>query len=71
MNDNAKMLLGFAAGVAAGIGLYAFLQSDKGKEMLHDLQDKMDDLKDGMADLAEQGRKAAENMKKGFEQYTS
>ena len=70
MNNNAKMWLGFMAGLAAGIGVYAFLQSERGKEMVNDLKEKLDDLKDDVADMMDKGRKTAQDMKESFESFS-
>lgn len=44
------------AGVAAGVGIYAFLKSEDGKVFKDKLKKAANDLKDEIVDLAEKGK---------------
>jgi uncharacterized protein HemX len=66
MSGNSKLLLGFAAGLAAGLGLYAFLKSEKGQQTLSQLKRKANDLKEDMEALTEKGKQMAEDLKQKF-----
>ncbi|HMP94245.1 MAG TPA: YtxH domain-containing protein [Phnomibacter sp.] len=63
MSDNKKLLLGFAAGVAAGVGIYAFSQTRQGKEMVKKAKRKLRSMQTQMEDLAEKGKEAMDNLK--------
>ena len=60
MKKSTQTLLGFLAGAAAGIGIYAFLQSEQGKEWWQKMKDKSGDFKDSLSDLAQ---KAEDSLK--------
>ena len=66
MTGNSKLLLGFAAGIAAGIGVYAFLRTEKGQKVVQQLRKKADDLKVDMDALAEKGKKMADDLKNKY-----
>lgn len=66
MKDSTKVLLGFAAGVAAGVGLYALSQTDKGKEIMKDVGQKAVQLKKEMEDFVHRGKDLAGEMAKKF-----
>lgn len=56
MKGSTKTLLGFLAGVAAGVGVYAFLKSKEGQAFKEKLKNAAGDLKDELANLAEKGK---------------
>jgi hypothetical protein len=56
MKGSTKTLLGFLAGVAAGVGVYAFLKSKEGQALKEKIKDAAGDLKDELANLAEKGK---------------
>ena len=66
MSGNSKLLLGFAAGIAAGVGIYALLKTEKGQKIVTELKKKASDLKTEMEGLAAKGKGMAENMKEKF-----
>jgi hypothetical protein len=66
MKDSTKVLLGFAAGVATAASLYALAKTEKGQEIVHDLERRTDGLKKGMGDLVEKGKHMAEDLAKKF-----
>ena len=66
MKDTTKVLLGFAAGVAVTAGLVALSRTEKGKEIVHDLERRTEGLKKGMNDLVEKGKHMAEDLAKKF-----
>lgn len=66
MKDSTKVLLGFAAGVAAAAGLYAITKTEKGQEVMNDLGKKVDHLKKDMEGVVEKGKHFAEDLAKKF-----
>lgn len=60
MKGSSKTLLGFLAGIAAGVGLYAFLKSDEGKAFKEKVKNAAGDLKDELATLANKGKQKME-----------
>ena len=68
MKDSSKLLLGFMAGVAAGIGLYALSQSEQGQELLKKAKDQADDLASKAKDLYD---KTVDKVNSAKEQYLS
>lgn len=62
MKDNSKMLLGFMAGVAAGIGVYALTQSEGGKKWVKKAKNSADKWKHKVDDLIHRQKKAAEDL---------
>ena len=66
MKNTTKVLLGFAAGVAAGAGLYYLSQTEKGKEIVNDLGRRAEGLKKGMGDMVDKGKHMAEDLVKKF-----
>ena len=59
MTSNQKTMMGFLAGIAAGVGIYAFLQSETGRELLGDLKDKAEGWKDDVTDMVDKGKAKA------------
>lgn len=68
MKKSTQTLLGFLAGAAVGVGIYAFLQSEQGKAWLQKMKDTSGDLKDNLSDLAQ---KAADSWKEWEANNTS
>jgi hypothetical protein len=66
MKNSTKVLLGFAAGVAAGAGLYYLSQTEKGKEIVNDINRRAEGLKKGMGDIVDKGKHMAEDLAKKF-----
>lgn len=66
MKNSTKVLLGFAAGVAAGAGLYYLSQTEKGKEIVSDINRRAEGLKKGMSDMVDRGKHYAEDLVKKF-----
>jgi hypothetical protein len=66
MKDSSKVLLGFAAGVAAGVGLYALSQTEKGQEIIKDVSKKVDHIKKDVEGLVSKGKHLAEDLAKKF-----
>jgi hypothetical protein len=62
MKDTTKVLIGFAAGLAAAAGLYALMRTEKGKKITADLGNKAAGLKKDLDRLVEKGRAAAGEM---------
>jgi hypothetical protein len=66
MKNSTKVLLGFAAGVAAGAGLYYLSQTEKGKGIINDIGRRADGLKKGVGDMVDKGKHMAEDLVKKF-----
>lgn len=64
MKDSTKTLLGFAAGVAVGAGMYAFAKSEKGQKLMKEVGKKMDDLGKEVRTAITKGKHYAEDMGK-------
>jgi cytochrome c556 len=64
MKDSAKTLLGFAAGVAVGAGMYAFAKSEKGQKLMKEVGKKMDDLGKEVRNAITKGKHYADDMAK-------
>jgi hypothetical protein len=62
MKDTTKVLIGFAAGLAAAAGLYALMRTEKGKKITADLGTRAAGLKKDLDQLMEKGRAAAGDM---------
>lgn len=62
MKGNSKILVGFIAGVAAGVGAYALLKSEKGQELVEEIKDVASKWKSEIDDLLHKGKKAAEDI---------
>jgi len=60
--DNKKMVFGFLAGVAAGVGLYAFLKSDQGKAVLDDAKATAEEWQKEFETLLAKGKTMAEDL---------
>lgn len=59
MSKNSKIVLGIAAGVAVGVGIYALLQTEEGKKFMETAKEKAGQWKDDIADLIKKGREMA------------
>ncbi len=66
MKDSTKVLLGFAAGVAATVGLQYLAKTEKGQKVMHDLGERADGFKKGVGNLVEKGKHMAEDLAKKF-----
>jgi gas vesicle protein len=56
MANESRTLLGFLAGVAVGVGAYAFLKSKKGQQFTEEVKKKAGEVKDELKDLVEKGK---------------
>ena len=66
MNTAQKFLGGIMLGVAAGVAIALFLNSDKGKEMLSDVTDAAGDAKDNLQiKFSDFEKQAKDLLKKG------
>lgn len=54
-----KVLLGFIAGVAAGVGIYALLQSEEGQKWVQSAKDTAGKWKEEIDDLLKKGKEMA------------
>jgi hypothetical protein len=59
MSKNSKVLLGFIAGVAAGVGIYALLQSEEGQKWIQTAKDTAGKWKEEIDDLLKKGKEMA------------
>lgn len=59
MKASTKVLLGIAAGMAAGLGLYALSQTEQGKQILKKAKDEADGLAQKAKDLMDKARREA------------
>lgn len=66
MKDSTKVLLGFAAGVAAAVGVQYLAKTEKGQKVIHDLGARTEGLRKGMGDIVEKGKHMAEDLVKKF-----
>jgi len=66
MKNTTKVLLGFAAGVAAGAGLYYLSQTPKGKEIVNDINRRAEGVKKGVGNMVDKGKHMAEDLVKKF-----
>jgi hypothetical protein len=66
MKDSTKILLGFAAGVAAAVGVQYLAKTEKGQKVFHDLGERAEGLKKGMGEFVEKGKHMAEDLAKKF-----
>lgn len=66
MKDSTKVLIGFAAGVAAVIGVQYLAKTEKGKKVINDLGERAEGFKKGMGDIVEKGKHMAEDLVKKF-----
>lgn len=64
MKDSTKTLLGFAAGVAVGVGAYAFAKSETGKKLAKEVGKKVDDLGHEVRNALSKGKNYAGEMAK-------
>lgn len=62
MKDSSKILLGFVAGVAAGIGIYALGQSDTGKKWVKKAKNSADKWKHKVEELVHKQKKVASDL---------
>lgn len=66
MKDTTKVFLGFAAGVAVTAGLVALSKTEKGQEVISDLEKRAKKLKKGMDEMVDKGKHVAEDLAKKF-----
>jgi Tfp pilus assembly protein PilO len=62
-NDNSKILFAILGGVAVGVAIGYFLNSDKKDELIDDLKESASKLKDGLAEKFEKGKTIFEDLK--------
>lgn len=66
MKDSTKVLIGFAAGIAATIGVQYLAKTEKGQKVMNDLGARAEGLKKGFGDMVEKGKHMAEDLAKKF-----
>ena len=66
MKDSSKLLLGFMAGVAAGVGIYALAQTEQGKDLLKKASKQADDLAKNAKDLLDKAKQTVSNAKEEY-----
>ena len=62
MSDK-KLLVGFLAGLATGLSMYAFLKSEKGREVVEAAKDKAGKWQHDLEGMMEKGKKMAGDFK--------
>jgi gas vesicle protein len=62
-NDNSKILFAMLGGVAIGVVLGYFLNSDKKDELIDDLKESASKIKNDLAEKFEQGKTIFEDLK--------
>ncbi len=81
MTSGQKFLGGILLGVAAGVAIALFANSDKGKEMISDISDAADDAADNikskysdlgkqLKDLLKKGKKVLDDVEDKVSEYT-
>jgi gas vesicle protein len=82
MNSNQKFLAGILLGAAAGVALTIFFKSEKGQEVLDNLQDaasdageklksKMSNVNDDVSGLIQKGKKFVQELTSKAQSETS
>jgi len=66
MKDSSKLLLGFMAGVAAGVGIYALAQTDEGKDILKKAKKQADELAKNAKDLVDKAKQKVNSAQEDF-----
>jgi Tfp pilus assembly protein PilO len=62
-NDNSHILLALLGGVAVGVAIGYFLNSDKKDELIDDLKESASKIKNDFAEKFEQGKTIFEDLK--------
>ena len=81
MTSGQKFLGGILLGVAAGVAIALFVNSDKGKEMISDISDAAEDAADNikskysdlgkqLKDLLKKGKKVLDDVEDKVSEYT-
>jgi uncharacterized membrane-anchored protein YhcB (DUF1043 family) len=68
-NDNSKLLLALLGGVAVGVAIGYFLNSDKKDEIVDNLKEKASKLKDDLSDEIDKGRSIIDDLKNSVEEH--
>lgn len=68
-NDNSKLLLALLGGVAIGVAIGYFLNSDKKDEMVDSLKEKASKLKEDLSDEIDKGKSIIEDLKNSVEEH--
>lgn len=68
-NDNSKLLLAVLGGVAIGVAIGYFLNSDKKDEIVEGLKEKASSLDDTIAEEIDKGRSVIEDLKSSIEEH--
>jgi len=68
MSKNSKLILGIAAGVAVGVGIYALLQTEEGKKIMNSAKDMAGKWTDDLKDLLNKGKKMADDAEETLEE---
>ena len=68
-NENSKLLLALLGGVAVGVAIGYFLNSDKKDEIVDNLKDKASKLKEDLSDEIDKGKSIIEDLKNSVEEH--
>ena len=68
-NDNSKLLLALLGGVAIGVAIGYFLNSDKKDEIVDNLKEKASKLKEDLSDEIDKGKSVIEDLKNSVEEH--
>lgn len=68
-NDHSKLLLALLGGVAIGVAIGYFLNSNKKDELFDDLKEKATKFKDDLEEDISKGKSVIEDLKNSVEEY--
>jgi uncharacterized membrane-anchored protein YhcB (DUF1043 family) len=68
-NENSKLLLALLGGVAIGVAIGYFLNSDKKDEIVDNLKEKASKLKEDLSDEIDKGKSIIEELKNSVEEH--
>jgi uncharacterized membrane-anchored protein YhcB (DUF1043 family) len=68
-NDNSKLLLALLGGVAIGVAIGYFLNSDKKDEIVDNLKEKASKLKEDLSDEIDKGKSIIDDLKNSVEEH--
>ncbi|MGZ4049693.1 MAG: YtxH domain-containing protein [Bacteroidia bacterium] len=68
-NDNSKLLLALLGGVAIGVAIGYFLNSDKKDEIVDNLKEKASKLKEDLSEEIDKGKSIIEDLKNSVEEH--
>lgn len=66
-NNNSKILLALLAGVAVGVAIGYFLNSDKKEELVKDLKEGASKIKNDLTDQFEKGKTILDDLKNSID----